>query len=392
MNAPDTPSVRPSLIPPSWPVPDDDVREALLASYADGSWGRYQGPRHEQLIEALSSFHHGAAVYLCCSGTFAVELALRSAKVEAGQEVLLAGYDFPGNFRAIQAIGATPVLVDVAPWNFQLDPERLEDALGPRVTAIVASHLHGGLVPMRELMEFADRKGLVVIEDACQAPGAIVEGRRAGGWATVGVISFGGSKLLTAGRGGAIFSERPEIIQRAKIHCEQGNHAFPLSELQAAVLLPQLAKLDERNRRRALAAERMKSALADVSEFVFPMNRVEDSTPGYYKLGLRYEGIEVDSSARDEFAWAARAGGVALDPGFRGFANRGVKRSRAVGDLRESRRAADSILTLHHPLLLEDDAAIDAGVAKLRELAGEFANRRRRSKEGGPTYSRPTST
>ena len=111
----------------------------------------------------------------------------------------LAAYDYPGNFLAVHAVGARPVLADVAPDDWNLDLHSLAEALGPAVRAVIVSHLHGGLVPMRELTDLVSSRNVAVVEDAAQAPGAMVQGRRAGSWGDVGVLSFGGSKLLTAG-------------------------------------------------------------------------------------------------------------------------------------------------------------------------------------------------
>ncbi|HQU45276.1 MAG TPA: aminotransferase class V-fold PLP-dependent enzyme, partial [Pirellulales bacterium] len=269
---------------PGWPPDDPEVTEAVNRAMADGSWGRYHGPHVPRLAEALADFFGLPHVYPCCSGTFAVELALRSVGVGSGDEVILAGYDFPGNFRAIEAIGARPVLVDVHPLNWNLDPSRLSAAIGSRTRAVLVSHLHGGLVPMTAVAEVAQRHGLAVVEDVCQAPGAVIEGRLAGTCGDVAALSFGGSKLLTAGRGGAILSRRADVHQRAKVFCEQGNHAFPLSELQAAVLLPQLAKLRERNERRRAAVRHVLSRLRDALCLQALENQSDSSRPAYYKL------------------------------------------------------------------------------------------------------------
>src|SRR6516164_9770115 len=117
--------------PPAWPLPDDAVAEALQAAWRDGSWGKYDGGRVRQLEERLAAEHGGGYALTCGSGTFAVELALRALKVGPGDEVILAAYDYPGNFLAIHAVGATPVLADVDPDNFNLAPEALADAIGP---------------------------------------------------------------------------------------------------------------------------------------------------------------------------------------------------------------------------------------------------------------------
>ncbi len=331
----------------------------MQQAYADGSWGRYHGPHSARLIAALAEMFGIEHVGLCCSGTFAVELALRGLKIGPGDEVILAGYDFPGNFRAIEAAGALPVLVDIDPHNWNLDPMRLAEGLSQKTRAILVSHLHGGLAPMPEIMEFAVGHGLAVVEDICQAPGARVAGRVAGTWGDVGVLSFGGSKLLTAGRGGAIFTRHADVHQRAKIFCEQGNHAFPLSELQAAVLLPQAAKLAARNAQRTKAVERLWHSMHDLPGLRALVNATSDAEPAHYKVGMQYLPEEAGGQPRDEFIRAVQAEGVALDAGFRGFTLRSSRRCRAAGDLAESRRAATSGLVLHHPVLLEPLNVID---------------------------------
>lgn len=353
--------------PPAWPIDDSDVRAALDAALADGSWGRYHGPHVGRLADALTEFFGLPYAYPCCSGTFAVELALRSLRVEPGDEVVIAGYDYPGNFRAIEAIGARPVLVDVDTQNWNFDPALLSAAIRERTRAVLVSHLHGGLVPMRALLSVAQRHGLAVVEDICQAPGAIVEGQLAGTWGDVAVLSFGGSKLLTAGRGGAILSRRPEVHQRAKVFCEQGNHAFPLSELQAAVLLPQLTKLRDRNARRLAAALRLVGQLACAC--LTPLvNDADNAIPVFYKVGFQFQ-CPIAGRSRADFIAAAQAEGVAIDAGFRGFAHRSPKRCRVMGELTESRRAAESALVLHHPVLLEPVETIDRVTAALRKVA-----------------------
>lgn len=344
--------------PPIWPVPDEDVRAALAAAYADGSWGRYEGRHGERLVALLTALHHGALAYGCSSGTVAVELALRGLKIGAGDEVILAGYDFGGNFRCVEAVGATPVLVDIRPQTWCLDLGQLDDAYRPQVKALIVSHLHGGLAPMPEICDWAARRGVAVVEDACQAPGASVGGKVAGTWGDVGVLSFGGSKLLTAGRGGAILTYRPEVLQRIKIYAERGNQAYPLSELQAAVLAPQLEKLAARNAQRRRAVQQLLAATHELPA-LRPLQIDERAgQASFYKLAWLFEPAEANCHPREAFLAAIRAEGVALDAGFRGFANRSSRRCRSVGALTHSRHAAEATVVLHHPVLLESAETI----------------------------------
>lgn len=357
--------------PPTWPVADEDVRAALEAAYADGSWGRYRGPNCERLIGALAEYHRVEHVTLCCSGTIAVELALRGLKIGADDEVLLAGYDFPGNFRAIEAVGARPALVDIDPATWCFDVERLEAAIASETRAVIVSHLHGALVPMRRLMEIAAGRGIAVVEDACQAPGAMIDGRRAGTWGDAGVLSFGGSKLLTAGRGGAVLTRSAEVHQRIKVFAERGNDAFALSELQAAVLVPQLAKLDDRNHtRRSRAATLLRVLGAEPN--LMPLRPSEPpDEPVYYKLAWRlqrHSGAERDRT-REVFVDAARRQGLAIDAGFRGFAGRGPRRCRQATSLENALLAANATVVLHHPLLLASTESIERAAEVIRDAA-----------------------
>jgi perosamine synthetase len=356
--------------PPDWPIQDDDILQALQAAFADGSWGKYQGIYVEQLEKRLAGYFGVEYVATCASGTFTGELALRALKIGPGHEVILAAYDYSGNFLNVHAVGATPVLVDIDPSNWNLAPERLKSALSPKTRAVIVSHLHGGVVPMQHVMELAGVHGVRVIEDAAQMPGATIQGRKAGTWGDVGTLSFGGSKLLTAGRGGAFLTRHADVHQRARLWLHRGNQVCPLSELQAAVLLPQLDKLDVRNRRRAssvrLLTERLQTLGIPLRPFV---NRCSDCDPGYYKVGFQYDSDGFNGLSRDRFVAAMRAEGIAMDEGFHSLhVGRSPSRFRSVGDLSEAGKAHEAAVVLHHPVLLGESSEIEEVVQAARKI------------------------
>jgi perosamine synthetase len=355
--------------PPSWPPAWNEVSFAIVQALNDGTWGLYHGPNTQLLAERLASYHDVEFVELCCSGTFAIELALRSLQIGPGDEVILAGYDFIGNFNDVVAVGARPVLIDLDQQNWNLNPELIAEAIGPNTRAVLASHLHGGVVPMEKVTAIAHEHGLSVIEDACQMPGALIEGRKAGTWGDIGVISFGGSKLLSAGRGGALMTSSPEVKQRIQVYCNRGNHAYPLSELQATVLFPQLERLDERNRERSTAVSQLADRLRDVTGLRLLVNRVSAAFPGYYKLGFRYDQEGFSGLSREMFVQAAKAEGIEFNAGFRAFhLCRSSRRFRKVGDLAVAALADANMLVLHHPVLLEGDEALDEVVRCVQKL------------------------
>ncbi len=354
--------------PPAWPPADDAIRRALETAYVDGSWALYDGPQARRLEQLLREWLGLEFVSLVASGTYAVELALRGLGVTSGDEVLLAGYDFSGNFRGIEVTGARPVLVDIRPDSWCLDGEQIEEAISPRTRAVLVSHLHGCLAPMDAIRRQADQFGISIVEDACQVPGAMVAGRLAGGWGDVSVFSFGGSKLLTAGRGGAVATAREDVHQRMKIHSERGNLVAPLSELQAAVLPPQLARLAERNATRLKSVRRLLDRCRDLTMLSPAAAPPDGWLPAFYKLAWRITGPE-GSVDRQRFLSAAQAEGIGIDAGFRGFARRGARRCRTVGSLPHARHAAEATVVLHHPVLLESRDVIDQLAEALRKVA-----------------------
>jgi dTDP-4-amino-4,6-dideoxygalactose transaminase len=344
--------------PPDWPLPDDDVSRALHAALADGAWGKYLGPNVPRLETRLQDYFGIAFGLTCGSGTFAVELALRALKIGPGDEVLLSAYDYPGNFLCVHAVGAKPVLVDVEPGDWNLSLAALDAAYAPTVRAVIASHLHGGLIPMRELTAWAAAKRVRVVEDAAQAPGAVVQGKKAGTWGDAGVLSFGGSKLLTSGRGGALLTPHADVHQRARLWLQRGNHICPLAELQAAVLVPQIDRLDARNAQRARAVAMLSALLRDVPGIRPFARRDPADAPAYYKIGLQYDS-EAFGLPRETLIAAARAEGIALDAGFPSLhRGRSPTRFRKAGALAEADRAHDDALVLHHPVLLGSDAEL----------------------------------
>jgi len=347
--------------PPAWPIANDQIREALDRALADHTWGVYHGPWLDELNQQLGQFFDRSHVVCCSSGTVAVELALRGVGVKGGDEVILAGYDFPGNFRAIEAIGATPVLVDVVSGGWIVDFDTIGDSLSETTTAILVSHLHGQIadIPaLRQRLQNLGRGDIQIVEDVCQAPGGRLGDQPLGSLGDVSVLSFGGSKLLSAGRGGAVLTNDSRIAQRVKISNDRGNEAYPLSQLQAIVLKPQLEALDATNASRNQNVMRL-------LEFIQPMETVSNLNPDTFTSGMSPAFFKVPFLltagpwTRDQWLNTAQAEGLPVGNGFRGFLNRSDRRCRKVGSLNNCQAAIEQTVLLHHPILLSDDHSID---------------------------------
>ena len=159
-----------------------------------------------------------------------------------------------------------------------------------------------------------------MIEDACQAPGAMLEGQRAGTFGDVGVLSFGGSKLLTSGRGGAVVTSDAQMAQRIRLYTQRGNDAYPLSEMQAAVLLPQLQQLDVRNADAAGTLWELGDSAGRSSGIRTAMNlRMQrdgwSNQPAFYKSAFLFP-ERFSESQRSTFCESSRLAGVPSRSGF----------------------------------------------------------------------------
>jgi dTDP-4-amino-4,6-dideoxygalactose transaminase len=206
------------------------------------------------------------------SGTSALHLALLAAGVGPGDEVVTVSMTFVATVAAIRYAGATPVLVDIDPVTWTMDPAALEQAITPRTKAIVPVHLHGRLADMKTIMAIASRRGIAVIEDAAQAHGAESDGRRAGTFGEIGCFSFyPGKNLGACGEGGAIVTNRPGLAstirqlrdwgQAGKYNHEQLGFNYRMDAVQGAVLNVKLKHLPEWTRKRQAVAALYDSGL-----------------------------------------------------------------------------------------------------------------------------------
>ncbi len=220
------------------------------------------------LGDAVSRFEDSFAQYCGVreavslnSGTSALHLALLAAGVGPGDEVVTVSATFVATVAAVLYAGATPVLIDVDPETFTLDPTAFEKAITPKTKAVIPVHMHGRLADMEAICAIAQRHGIVVIEDAAQAHGAERHGRKAGAFGLMGCFSFyPGKNLGACGEGGAVTTNDPQIA--AKLRClrdwgQQGkyNHVlsgfnYRMDTLQAAALEVKLRFLSDWTRAR----------------------------------------------------------------------------------------------------------------------------------------------
>lgn len=356
--------------PPAWPFPDGEVLTALQDAFQSGNWGAYHGEYLPRLEEALKQHLQQPHVFTVSSGTMATEIGLKALGVSTGDEVIMGSYDYEPTFLTVLAIGAKPVLIDASPDSPTVSIPAVANAISPRTKAIIASHLHGGMVDIASLKQVAGN--VPILEDSAQATGGIVTGKPAGSFGDAAIVSFGGSKLLSAGRGGAVFFNSASHAQRAKVLLTRGVQQWGvLSELQAAVLLPQLAKLEHRTQSRHRNVELLHRLLENVPG-LRPIRNQFATTPGYYKLGFYFDSA-LFGLTRERFVAAMRAEGIAFDVGFRAVhVGRSPSRFLKPDSLANAERAGLEIVMLHHPVLSGNESDIQL-VAEAVQKTHRFA-------------------
>ena len=189
---------------PEWPVYDESERQALMEVLDSRVWWRTPGTRSlafEGEFAAFQQAKHGIAV---TNGTAALEVAVAALGIGPGDEVIVPDFTFVATASAVLFAGALPVLVDVAPDTYCLDPDLVEAAITGRTKAIIAVHVAGHPADLDRLAEIARRRNLYLVEDSSHAHGSEWKGRRVGAIGNIGTFSFQQSKLMTAGEGGMV--------------------------------------------------------------------------------------------------------------------------------------------------------------------------------------------
>lgn len=262
----------------------EPLRDDILAAIADVLEGMhlFVGPRQRSFEEEFAAFCGTTHCISVSNGTDAIELALRALGVGAGDEVITQPNSFIATAEAISAVGATPVFVDVSPASASLDASLLERAITPRTKAIIPVHLYGRPADMPAIVAIAHRHGVPVIEDACQAHGASINGQRAGSLGDLGCFSFYFSKNLGAyGEGGAVTTSNAELAERVRLYRDHGSRVryqhevvgrnARMDEIQAAILGVKLRHLQDWNAARRRNARLLNEALAGTSVVTPPV-------------------------------------------------------------------------------------------------------------------------
>jgi perosamine synthetase len=279
------------------------------------SGGKYIG-EFEQKFAQYCGTKYGVST---TSGTTALHLALASLDIGKGSEVIVPAFTMAASVFAIVYTGAKPVLVDCEPETWNIDVGRVEKKITRRTKAILPVHIYGHPCDLDPIMELARQHNLCVVEDAAEAHGAEYKGKRAGGIGDVGCFSFYANKMITTGEGGMAVTNREDVADRARrlkdqaysrekrfLHTDIGFN-YRMTNIQAAIGLAQLERIDEFVERRRSNASTYNSLLKDVKGVRLPPEK-----PWAKNVYWMYSIVIEDEfgMSRDELAAKLKENGV----------------------------------------------------------------------------------
>jgi len=316
------------------------------------------GPKVREFEKAFSDFagtKHAVAVN---SGTAALHLALLAVGVSSGDEVIVPSFTFTATAETVVLAGAKPVFVDIDPHTYCVDPEKVEEAVTEKTKALLPVDLYGFPAEMELLREIADKHGLMIIEDAAQAHGAMYKGKPPGYFADVACWSFYGSKNMTTGEGGMITTNNDELVEKLRCVRSHGErekymsvmlgHNYRMPEIEAAIGCVQLRKLPAFLEKRRKNAEQLTRRLRETEKLQLPFE-TQSHKHSWYLYTVRLKGSNAKS--RDRLVEELNKSGIGatvyyptpihLMPYYHQFCGR---------ELPETERASQQVLSLPiHP-------------------------------------------
>jgi dTDP-4-amino-4,6-dideoxygalactose transaminase len=311
-------------IGPPWPYVDDKVIDAVVKTTKSRIWSRIQSrngtvPTFEEAFAALIGTKYCVGTG---SGTQALSTCVYALGIGPGDEVITSPYTDMGTISSILTSGALPVLVDLDPDSYQLDPDEVEKRINKNTKAIMPVHIFGVACDMERIMAIAKKHNLKVIEDACQAPLARYQGKGLGTIGDVGCFSFQASKPIACGEGGAVVGNDEALMDECYTVQNRGANRkgsnttvgpkYRMEEFEGAILNGQLPGVRERFETRNSNANYLRSELKDFNPLKPQKHYPGTESGAYYHFSMTYDKKEWGID-RSQFLKAVAAEGVSLN-------------------------------------------------------------------------------
>jgi perosamine synthetase len=316
---------------PSWPIFDRAEEHAVLETLRSGKWNRNGARRVKEFERAYAQLAAAEFCLATANGTSALLTSLNAVGVEPGDEVVVPPYTFVATINVVLRQYALPVFVDTDPATFQIDARKIEAAITPRTRALLPVHLGGNTCDLDAILAIAARRGIPVIEDACQAHLSEWRGRHVGVYGQAGCFSFQASKNLNSGEGGALLCNDENFLERCyafhnngtglkrgtpNFHYISTGANFRMTEFQAALLLAQMTRIEAQARTRSENAAYLSSLLKEIPG-ITPARQYDGCTRNAYHLYMfRYDQRHFMNLPRSAFLKALAAEGIPASGGY----------------------------------------------------------------------------
>jgi perosamine synthetase len=308
----------------SWPFIDKNVVDSVINTTNSGSWCR-MGVQNSTVtaFEKEYAAMLGSRFFVCTgSGTQALNTCVEALEIGAGDEVITSPYSDMGTIASILVCRALPVMVDLDPESYQIDPEDIERRITPNTKAIMPVHIMGVPCNMERIMAIAKKNNLKVIEDACQAHLAEYQGKKLGTIGDLGSFSFQESKVISCGEGGGVVGNDEAMMERCftvqnhgttrKGLSERIGSKYRMNEFEGAILMGQLPGFKERHEIRNSNANYLRAKLKNFPGLV-PQKQYEGTTSSaYYKFAMTYHKEHFNNADSGKFLKAITAEGIGL--------------------------------------------------------------------------------
>ena len=318
--------VRKSKVWPEWPYVDEKMVEAIVKTTRSGIWCRIQSetgtvPTFEKEFASLMGTRFCVTTG---SGTQALNTCVEALGIGAGDEVITSPLTDPGTISSILTSRALPVLADLDPESFQLDPDDVERRITENTRAIMPVHIMGQPCNMERIMAIAKKHDLKVIEDSCQTHLAEYQGKKLGTIGNLGCFSFQSSKTMACGEGGGIIGNDEELMDKCYTVMNHGTSRrgrteiigpkYRMNEFEAAILLSQMSGVKERFARRNENARYLTSRLKGFPGLVPQKLYAGTESGSFYIYATTYHKEHFNNADRSKFLKALDAEGVSMTP------------------------------------------------------------------------------
>lgn len=307
-----------NFIPVNEPLLDGNEKKYLIECI-DTGWISSEGPFVKQLEQGLASYvgrKYGIAV---CNGSVALDLVVEALQLETGDEVIMPTFTIISCAAALVRKGIKPVLVDSEADTWNMNVSQIEEKITGKTKAIMVVHLYGLPVDMDPVLEIAEKYGLFVIEDGAEAHGLDYKGKKCGSFGTITAMSFYPNKHITTGEGGIVMTDDAELAERCcsfRNLCHKPGHRFVheelgynfrMSNIQAALGVAQLERIEEHLSLKRRMGAFYQSALSQCQNLQLPVQKTEYAENLYWVFGLVI-GKNIECSAGDAMERLASQG------------------------------------------------------------------------------------